>query len=97
MFSELFDDVIYNRHNGYDKNAKHVTDLDPSHLIGGEDLDPEYVLSCRVRTGRSIRGFGLPPVCTRAERKGTEKILVKALGNLSGPFQGRSIFNSFRY
>ncbi|KAK1339556.1 hypothetical protein QTO34_020239 [Cnephaeus nilssonii] len=27
---------------------------------GGDDLDPNYVLSSRVRTGRSIRGFCLP-------------------------------------
>ena len=88
MFSELLDDVIYHRHNGYQKSAKHVTDLNPEHLIGGEDLDSKYVLSCRVRTGRSIRGLGLPPVCTRAERKSVEKVLVDALDKLDGKFKG---------
>lgn len=84
----MLDDVIYHRHNGYEKTAKHVTDLNPDNLIGGENLDPKYVLSCRVRTGRSIRGLGLPPVCTRAERKAVEKILVDALAKLTGTFAG---------
>ncbi|XP_057295961.1 creatine kinase, flagellar-like [Hydractinia symbiolongicarpus] len=88
VFAELLDDVIFHRHNGYSKTAKHATDLDPDHLIGGDDLDPSYVLSCRVRTGRSIRGLTLPPVCTRAERKAVEKILIEALDSLDGKFKG---------
>ena len=68
-----------------------MTDLNPDHLIGGDDLDPKYVLSCRVRTGRCLRGLSLPPVCTRAERKAVEKIIVEALSNLDGKFQGKSL------
>lgn len=37
-------------------------------------MDPKYVLSSRVRTGRSIRGLCLPPFCSRAERRKVEKI-----------------------
>lgn len=66
----------------------HKTDMDPNHLIGGEDLDPNYVFSCRVRTGRSIKGLSLPPHCTRAERREVEKIATKALGTLDGPLKG---------
>lgn len=47
---------------------KHPTDLDASKLVGGE-LDANYVLSSRVRTGRSIAGLALPPKCDRAERR----------------------------
>eukprot|EP00794_Sanderia_malayensis_P017752 gene17752-biopygen15205 len=78
VFSEFFDPVIDMRHGGYPKTAKHETDLDPSHLVGGDDLDPDYVFSCRVRTGRSIRGYCLPPHCNRAERRAVEKILTDA-------------------
>jgi len=81
VFSDFFDQIIYNRHNKYDASQKHVTDLNPDKLVGGGNLDPKYVLSCRVRTGRSIRGYALPPVCTRAERKAVEGILVKPLLN----------------
>ena len=66
----------------------HKTDMDPNHLIGGEDLDPNYVFSCRVRTGRSIKGLSLPPHCTRAERREVEKIAITALSTLDGPLKG---------
>ena len=88
-FADLFDPVIDARHGGYKKDDKHRTNLDPSHLTGGDDLDPKYVLSSRVRTGRSIRGYSLPPSCTRAERRAVEKITTTALGSLQGEFQGK--------
>lgn len=89
VFAEFFDQVIDLRHGGYKKDAKHKTDLDPSHLNGGDDLDPNYVFSCRVRTGRSIRGYALPPHCSRSERRNVEKILTTALDKLSGEFVGK--------
>ena len=73
MFADLFDPVIDERHGGYPKSAKHPTDLDASKLTGGQ-FDEKYVLSSRVRTGRCIRGFSLPPACTRAERREVEKV-----------------------
>ncbi|MEQ2161582.1 hypothetical protein GOODEAATRI_010933, partial [Goodea atripinnis] len=56
---------------------------------GGDDLDPNYVLSSRVRTGRSIRGFCLPPHCSRGERRAVEKLSVEALDSLSGDLKGK--------
>ncbi|XP_071485240.1 creatine kinase, flagellar-like [Diadema antillarum] len=88
LFADLFDPVIDARHNGYPRNARHVTDLNSDNLKGGDDLDPNYVLSCRVRTGRCIRGYGLPPHCTRAERRDVEKIVTEALAALDGPLKG---------
>jgi len=87
-FSEFFDEVISQRHGGYAKDSKHKTDLNPANLTGG-DLDSNFVLSCRVRTGRSIRGLGLPTSCTRAERRKVEKIVTDALGQLTGPLSGK--------
>lgn len=48
-------------------------------LQGGDDLDSNYVLSSRVRTGRSIRGFCLPPHCSRAERRAVENLSVEGM------------------
>lgn len=87
-FAEFFDPVIDKRHGGYAKDAKHVTDMNPDHLVGGDDFDPKYVLSSRVRTGRSIRGLRLPPACSRAERRSVEKITTNALETLDGEFKG---------
>jgi len=88
VFKEFLDDVIDKRHAGYPKDAKHVTDLDPEHLVGGE-FDEKYVKSSRVRTGRSIRGICLPPHCTRAERRKVESLAVDALAGLTGEFSGK--------
>uniref|UniRef100_A0A8C0U7C2 Creatine kinase U-type, mitochondrial n=1 Tax=Cyanistes caeruleus TaxID=156563 RepID=A0A8C0U7C2_CYACU len=52
-------------------------------------FDERYVLSSRVRTGRSIRGLSLPPACTRAERREVEKVTVDALSGLTGDLAGR--------
>ena len=53
------------RHNDYGRDRVHVTSLDAEAKEIGDDLDPDYVKSVRVRTGRSIRGFALPPHCDR--------------------------------
>ena len=42
-------------------------------LKGGE-LEDEFIKSCRIRTGRSVRGFCLPPAMCRAERRQVEKV-----------------------
>uniref|UniRef100_A0A8C7GA25 creatine kinase n=1 Tax=Oncorhynchus kisutch TaxID=8019 RepID=A0A8C7GA25_ONCKI len=81
--------IIEDRHGGYKPTDKHKTDLNPNNLKGGDDLDPNYVLSSRVRTGRSIRGFCLPPHCSRGERRGVEKMSVEALDSLSGDLKGK--------
>lgn len=52
-------------------------------------FDERYVLSSRVRTGRSIRGLSLPPACTRSERREVERVCVTALAGLKGDLAGR--------
>jgi len=87
-FKELLDPIIERRHNGYKPTDKHSTDLDSSKIKNG-NFDPKYVLSARVRTGRSVRGYKLPPVCDRAERRAVEKIITNALASLDGKFAGK--------
>ena len=72
----------------YSQDNKHKTDLNAANLEGGDDLDPNYVLSSRVRTGRCVRGYSLPPHCTRAERRAVEKIVSEALSKLDGELKG---------
>ena len=64
--------------------------MNPENLKGGDNLDSNYVLSSRVRTGRSIRGYSLPPHCNRAERRAVEKIVTDALNSLDGEFKGNN-------
>lgn len=84
-FADLFDPIIEERHAGFKKTDTHKTDLDSSKIRGGK-FDDRYVLSSRVRTGRSIRGFSLPPHCSRAERREVENVVVNALEGLKGKY-----------
>ncbi|XP_061749772.1 creatine kinase, testis isozyme-like [Nerophis ophidion] len=88
VFKDLMDLVIEERHGGYLPNDMHKTDLNPENLKGG-DLDDNYVLSSRVRTGRSIRGYCLPPHCSRGERRAVERLSIEALDSLKGDLQGK--------
>jgi len=89
LFKDLFDPVIMNRHNGYKPDAIHPTCLDLT-KVSKTKLDPtgKYVLTARVRTGRSIRGFRLPPACQFQERRRLEEIIVKGLDRLEGDLKG---------
>ncbi|XP_016130810.1 creatine kinase S-type, mitochondrial isoform X2 [Sinocyclocheilus grahami] len=89
VFAEIFNPVIKDRHNGYDPTTmKHPTDLDSSKITSGM-FDENYVLSSRVRTGRSIRGLSLPPACTRAERREVERVVVQGLSGLKDDLAGK--------
>merc|ERR1712028_188273 len=89
VFKELFDPVISARHGGYAPDAKQPTNLDTTQL-SDTDIDPEgkYVLTTRVRTGRSIKGFKLPPTISFEERRKLEALAVKALLAIEGDLKG---------
>merc|ERR1712141_358661 len=65
------------------------TDLDVS-KISDTKMDPtgKYILTTRCRTGRSVRGFRLPPCCSFEERREIERVLVKGLMKLEGDLAG---------
>ena len=89
LFAPLFDPVISARHNGYDADAQHPTDLDISKL-SQTPIDPEgkYVLTTRCRTGRSVKGFRLPPCVGFEERRKLEEVVVKSLLTLKDELKG---------
>ncbi|KAG9341312.1 hypothetical protein JZ751_019416 [Albula glossodonta] len=71
------------------KTVGMVAGDEESYEIRAGQFDDRYVLSSRVRTGRSIRGLSLPPACTRAERREVERVVVDALAGLKGELEGR--------
>merc|ERR1711988_811344 len=89
VFKELFDPVISARHGGYAADAKQPTNMDIAKL-SNTDIDPDlkYVLTTRVRTGRSVRGFKLPPVISFEERRKLEALCVKGLLAMQGDLKG---------
>eukprot|EP00812_Abedinium_dasypus_P009451 NODE_313_length_1677_cov_507.586930.p2 GENE.NODE_313_length_1677_cov_507.586930~~NODE_313_length_1677_cov_507.586930.p2 ORF type:complete len:431 (-),score=131.22 NODE_313_length_1677_cov_507.586930:247-1539(-) len=88
-FKELFDPVIDLRHGGYGPGATQPTNLDISQ-ISNTDIDPlgKYVLTTRVRTGRSVRGFKMPPAISFEDRRRLEAVAVKALLKMGGDLKG---------
>merc|ERR1719271_1429726 len=89
VFKELFDPVIDILHGGYKPDAVHPTDLDFTKL-STTSIDPtgKYVISTRVRTGRSLRGLRLPPVCSKDERREVERVVTKALISFKDDMKG---------
>merc|ERR1712033_52802 len=74
LYKEFFDKVIQAIHNFSPSDRHPDKDLDAEKLNGGE-FDDKYVKSCRIRTGRSVRGLCLPPAMSRAERRLVEKVV----------------------
>jgi len=88
-FKELFDPVIDARHGGHGPDAKHISDMNTDNIVK-TDMDPsgEYVKTSRVRTGRSVAGFNLPPCNSFKERRALEKEIVTALKTLKEDLAG---------
>lgn len=82
VFRELFDPIIQIRHGGYmpAPGAMHATDLGIDR-VSETCIDPLgcHVLSVRVHSSRSLRGFRFPPVCDRDELCQVEGTLTRAL------------------
>ena len=58
--------------------------------LSSTQIDPtgKYVLTSRCRTGRSVRGFRLPPCVSFEERRECEKVIVNGLLSLEGDLKG---------
>jgi creatine kinase len=87
LFPELIDPIMIARHNN-PKLPHPPPNLDGSQLIDHAAIDDSYVISTRIRTGRSIRGFPLPPSISADQRKELEAIVVGALLGLEGDMKG---------
>jgi len=84
---EIMHPIIVQRH-GNPKLPHPKPNLDGSQLLDHAAMDASYVLSTRVRTGRTISGFPLPPSISADQRKELEGIVVKALAGLTGDLAG---------
>jgi creatine kinase len=86
-FRELMHPIIVARHDN--PALPHPPpNLDGAKLNDHTKIDASYVISTRVRTGRSISGFPLPPSISADQRKELEGIVTKALSKLEGELKG---------
>ncbi|KAL3251888.1 hypothetical protein MRX96_055022 [Rhipicephalus microplus] len=74
VFAELFDPVIDDYHKGFPPGTKHPpTDFGDINTLVNVDPRNEFVISTRVRCGRSLQGYPFNPCLTEAEYKEMEK------------------------
>ncbi|CBH14250.1 arginine kinase [Trypanosoma brucei gambiense DAL972] len=89
VFADLFDPVIEDYHNGFK-----VTDKQPPKDFGDlntlVDVDPEgkYVISTRVRCGRSLAGYPFNPCLTKEQYEEMESRVREQLSTMTDDLQG---------
>ncbi|XP_017772934.1 PREDICTED: arginine kinase-like [Nicrophorus vespilloides] len=88
VFNELFDPLIEDYH-GFKRSAKHPKSNwgNPNDL---KNLDPEgkYVVSTRVRCGRSLDTYPFNPLLTEAQYLEIEQKISTALKSMQGEAKG---------
>ncbi|KAH8314821.1 hypothetical protein KR074_000175 [Drosophila pseudoananassae] len=89
VFGAIFDPIIEEYHRGFKKTDKH-----PESCYGsGKDfanLDPDnaFIVSTRVRCGRSVQGYPFNPCLTEQQYAELEYKLCSALHSLEGEYYG---------
>jgi len=87
LFEDLVKPIMLARH-GNPTLPHPPPNLDGSKLEDHSVIDDNYVISTRVRTGRSISGFPLPPSIGYDQRVELEGIVTGALQLLEGELKG---------
>lgn len=86
-FPDLVKPIMLARH-GNPTLPQPPPNLDGSQLLDHAGIDDSYVISTRIRTGRTISGFPLPPAIGADQRKELEGIVTKALLSIEGELKG---------
>lgn len=90
LFSDLFDPIIEDYHKGFKKTDKHpAADFGDVASFGNVDPTGEFVVSTRVRCGRSMEGYPFNPCLTEAQYKEMEDKVSSTLSALEGELKGK--------
>ncbi|XP_030560737.1 arginine kinase isoform X1 [Drosophila novamexicana] len=90
VFADLFDPIIEDYHGGFKKTDKHpASDFGDVSTFGNVDPTKEYVISTRVRCGRSMQGYPFNPCLTEAQYKEMEGKVSSTLSGLEGELKGK--------
>lgn len=90
VFADIFDPMIEEYHGGFAKDAKHPPrDFGDVSSFGNVDPTGEYVVSTRVRCGRSMDGYPFNPCLTEAQYKEMEEKVSSTLSGLEGELKGK--------
>lgn len=90
LFAKIFNPMIEDYHTGFKPGDKHPA-RDFGDLNSFENVDPtgEYVVSTRVRCGRSMEGYAFNPCLTEANYKEMEEKVSSTLSALEGELKGK--------
>ncbi|KAK9758507.1 ATP:guanido phosphotransferase, N-terminal domain [Popillia japonica] len=89
VFAPLFDPIIEDYHAGFKKTDVHPqSDWGDVNVFGNLDPAGEYVVSTRVRCGRSLEGYPFNPCLTEAQYKEMEEKVSSTLSGLEGELKG---------
>lgn len=90
VFADLFDPIIEDYHMGFKKTDKHpASDFGDVASFGNVDPTGEFVVSTRVRCGRSMEGYPFNPCLTEAQYKEMEAKVSSTLSGLEGELKGK--------
>lgn len=90
LFSDLFDPIIEDYHKGFKKTDKHpARDFGDVDTFGNVDPTGEFVVSTRVRCGRSMEGYPFNPCLTEAQYKEMEDKVSSTLSGMEGELKGK--------
>jgi arginine kinase len=91
VFRDFFDAVIRDYHKVATAQIAHPpSDLGDENNLPFGIVDPteKYVVSTRVRVGRTIKGFAFAPLITKEDRIKLENLISSALKKLTGELAG---------
>jgi len=89
LFAPLFDPIIDEYHGGFKPTDKHPqSDFGDLSTIVNVDPNNEFVISTRVRCGRSLQGYPFNPCLQEPQYKEMEDKVKTALTNLTGELKG---------
>nr|BAH56609.1 arginine kinase 2 [Neocaridina denticulata] len=89
LFAPLFDPIIEDYHVGFKKEDKHpAKDFGDLDKFVNVDPEGEFVVSTRVRCGRSMEGYPFNPCLTEAQYKEMEEKVSSTLSALEGELKG---------
>jgi len=89
LFAPLFDPIIEDYHVGFSQTDKHpAKDFGDTSTLVNVDPEGKYVVSTRVRCGRSLEGYPFNPCLTESHYKEMEAKVSSTLATLEGELKG---------
>ncbi|ODM97523.1 Arginine kinase [Orchesella cincta] len=89
VFEDLFNPIIEDYHVGFTKDDKHpASDFGDLSSFVNVDPEGEFVISTRVRCGRSLQGYPFNPCLNEEQYKTMEAKVSGLLSSLTGDLKG---------